>query len=147
MSCKVNTTQWGKYLVIKTKVSPIFLKKTKTELLLRFVICYGKLLVSKKKSLVYEGVISLKNTFVNIFDFVCKSQSLIKKFSAVKKKVCFQLSKVSTAILLHLEYYVEIYVPRWLKPNCTLVKSFIPFVLCTMNMLFVSGLIKIIGVF
>ena len=112
MSCKVNTIQWGKYLVIKTKVSPIFLKKTKTELLLRFVICYGKLLVSKKKCLVYEEVIFLKNTFVNIFDFVCKSQSLIKKLSAVKKKVCFQLSKVSTAILLHLEYYVEIYVPR-----------------------------------
>ena len=29
-----------------------------------------------------------KNTFVNIFDFVDKSQSLIRKVSAVEKKMC-----------------------------------------------------------
>ena len=30
----------------------------------------------------------IKDTFVNIFDFVNESQSLIRKVSAVKKKVC-----------------------------------------------------------
>ena len=44
---------------------------------------------SPEKTLVYEGVIFLKNTFVNIFDFVNFCQSLIRKMSTVKKKACF----------------------------------------------------------
>ena len=48
---------------------------------------YGKFLISKKKSLGYEGVVFFKNTFVNIFDFVSKSHSFIRKKSAVKKEV------------------------------------------------------------
>ena len=32
------------------------------------------------------GVLFFKNTFVNIFDFVNKSQSLIRKVSAARKK-------------------------------------------------------------
>ena len=35
----------------------------------------------------YEGVIFIKNTFVNIFDFVNESQSLIRKVSSVKKVI------------------------------------------------------------
>ena len=34
------------------------------------------------------GVVFIKNTFVNIFDFVNVGQFLIRKVSAVKKKVC-----------------------------------------------------------
>ena len=44
--------------------------------------------VSKKKSLGYEGVAFVKHTFVSIFDFVNEGQSLIRKVSTVKKKVC-----------------------------------------------------------
>ena len=61
-----------------------------------------KFLVSKKKKLSYERVIFLKNTFVNIFDFVNESQSLIRKVKAAKKKVCCWISKVSTASFHHL---------------------------------------------
>ena len=40
-------------------------------------IIYGKFLVSKKKSLGYEGVVFIKNTFISVFDFVNESQSSI----------------------------------------------------------------------
>ena len=46
------------------------------------------LFVSENKYLSYERVVFLKNTFVDTFDFIPESHSLIKKVSAVKKKVC-----------------------------------------------------------
>ena len=42
----------------------------------------------KRRVWVIRELFFFKNTLVNIFDFVNKSQSLIKKVSVVKKKVC-----------------------------------------------------------
>ena len=67
-------------------MSQIFLKILKTELLFLIWICYLLWKVSRlqKKSLGYEGVTFIKNTFVNIFDLVNEDQSLIRKVSTVK---------------------------------------------------------------
>ena len=67
-------------------MSQIFLKILKTELLFLIWICHLLWKVSRlqKKSLGYEGVTFIKNTFVNIFDLVKEDQSLIRKVSTVK---------------------------------------------------------------
>ena len=87
----------------------------------------------------------IKNTFVNIFDFVNESQSLTRKVSTVKKEVRCCSTKfphlhkgfIASAKLCRNFCYL-----RLLKPTRNLVKSFIPFALCTLNMLFASGLMK-----
>ena len=95
-----------------------------------FLIFYGK------KSLGYGGVVSFK--------IQCESHSLIRK---VSPKKCAVGSKKST--LLHKGFIASsklcqnLCSLRWLKPTCNVVKSFIPFALCTLNMLFASGLIKL----
>ena len=74
-----------KHQVINTTVSQILLKILKTELLLLILIRY---LLWKVSRLQKEESEFVKYTFVNIFDFVNESQSLIRKVSTVKEKVC-----------------------------------------------------------
>ena len=58
----------------------------------------------KRRVWVYEGVVFFENTFVNIFDFVNKSQSLIRsKWSEEESVLLIQQSFHSyIKVLLHL---------------------------------------------
>ena len=70
-----------------------------------------------------------KNTFVNIFDFVDKSQSLIRKVSAVEKKCVVDSAKfpqLHKGFIASLKLCRNLYSLRWLKPTRSPVKSFIP---------------------
>ena len=71
------------------------------------MFCYGKLVLSKKIefSVMSELFVFFNNTFLNIFGFVNESKSLVRKVSAVKKKVLLIKKTVHSYIkgLLHLE--------------------------------------------
>ena len=100
ISCKVNTIQWDKISSNGNNVESNLLEDIKNWIVasnIDLLSAIESLSPPKKKSLGYKGVVFLKNTLVSIFDFVCESQSLIKKLSAVMKKVSRRFNKLSRA--------------------------------------------------